>query len=219
MLTVIFVLWLSNCSGMTPRSLREGWTFFDRIHNDSLPVSHAEPKILRMGLFALHSSAQPKKNARRHEAPGFSVRDPWCRPWKLMTDSAIVYFQLESPELFREVMLAKPDAFSGRPNFVRFKAYMRFQESIAMSSDTPTWKLKKKAYNTSMKMWVLKKRYCNKGCASKISSRQTVGNWHRTWLQKYRRLQIKLWDANTARGVEGWSWLLWLLNKIKTWAM
>ncbi len=66
--------------------------------------------------------------------------------------SRLLLVQVESPELLREVLLTKKDTFSGRPHFVRMKAYIRFEEDIASGSDTPSWKLKKKAFNTSMKM-------------------------------------------------------------------
>ncbi len=60
--------------------------------------------------------------------------------------------QVSSLESVREALVSKQDVFSGRPGFVRFQPYTHFQEGIQGGSVTPSWKLKKKAMITSIKM-------------------------------------------------------------------
>ncbi len=63
-------------------------------------------------------------------------------------------FQVSTPELVREALLTRQEEFSGRPEFFIFNAYCKFQEEVIGSCDSLSWRLKKKAVHTSLKMWL-----------------------------------------------------------------
>lgn len=52
------------------------------------------------------------------------------------------------------MLITRQEEFFGRAGLFLYSAYVRFQEEVIFSNDTPTWKLKKKAFHTSLKMWV-----------------------------------------------------------------
>ena len=60
--------------------------------------------------------------------------------------------QVSSPELLKDVFITKQSIFSGRPYFFKPEAYAKFTEEVMLYDDTPTWKLKKKALHTALKM-------------------------------------------------------------------
>ena len=63
------------------------------------------------------------------------------------------YFpQVSSYELMKDVLVRKQEIFSGRPTFHKISPYLHHQEDVVLASSSPTWKLKKKAMLTSMKM-------------------------------------------------------------------
>lgn len=52
----------------------------------------------------------------------------------------------------REILATKQDILYGRAGFFLMKPYVHFQEDVGFASDSPTWRLKKKAFATSMKL-------------------------------------------------------------------
>ncbi len=67
--------------------------------------------------------------------------------------SMYFFLQVSSPELLREALVTKQDIFSGRAAWVRMLPYLHHQEDVGFASDTQTWKITKKAFVTSIKMW------------------------------------------------------------------
>ena len=59
--------------------------------------------------------------------------------------------QVSSPELVRDVLVTRQDEFSGHPSVFVMSAYVHFQEEL-FSNDSPSWRQKKKAVHTSLKM-------------------------------------------------------------------
>ena len=67
-------------------------------------------------------------------------------------DEICITTQISSFELIRNALLDKKDCFSGRPRMVKVEGYIPIDEDVTVSSTSATWKLKKKAMLTSIKM-------------------------------------------------------------------
>ncbi len=61
--------------------------------------------------------------------------------------------QVSSARLIREVLLTQQDVFSGRAHYVKIAPFLRHDEDVNMAGGvTRTWREKKKALTTSMRM-------------------------------------------------------------------
>ncbi len=118
-----------------------------------------------------------------------------------------LYFQVSSPELVREVLVIRQEEFSGRPVFFKYLAYVHFQEELICGSATATWKLKKKAVHTSLKMWVfsLSLQGSNKCPAGLIHVRSTIDTFSNIMFQKsikeiawHGMLEYMLWQTQSS---------------------